>query len=155
MADVQTATEGDLSHWSGRTLIDRNGEEIGEVDFLYVDRGTERPEWAGVLNLHLLGMRPALVPLARAWVRGHRVRVPNVTKQQVRNAPYVEPDAGLSDADEALLAGYYRLGPRVSRRPSAPKPPAGPRRRPRRRGARAGAASPLGGSERGDSFGDG
>ncbi|MDQ3587194.1 MAG: PRC-barrel domain-containing protein [Actinomycetota bacterium] len=128
---MQTATEGDLRDWSGRTLIDRNGEEIGEIDFLYVDRGTERPEWAGVLNLHLLGMRPALVPLARASVRGHRVRVPNVTKQQVRGAPYVEPDAGLSEADEALLAGYYRLSPRVSRRPMPPKPPAGPRRRPR------------------------
>jgi len=132
MADAQTAAGPDLHDWSGRTLIDRNGEEIGEIDFLYVDRETERPEWAGVLNLHLLGMRPALVPLARASVRGRQVRVPNVTKEQVSRAPYVEPDAGLSDADEELLAAYYRLSPRVSRRPTPPKPPTGPRRRPRR-----------------------
>ncbi|MDQ3719944.1 MAG: PRC-barrel domain-containing protein [Actinomycetota bacterium] len=132
MAKAQTAAGPDLRDWSGRTLVDRAGEEIGEIDFLYVDRETERPEWAGVLNLHLLGMRPALVPLARASVRGSRVRVANVTKDQVRCAPYVEPDAGLSDADEELLADYYRLSPRMSRRPAPPMPPAGPRRRPRR-----------------------
>jgi len=132
MANAQTAEGPDLRDWSGRTLVDRNGEEIGEVNFLYVDRDTQRPEWAGVLNLHLLGMRPALVPLARASVRGRRVRVPNVTKQQVSRAPHVEPDAELSDADAELLAGYYRLSPRVSRRPTPPKPPAAPRRRPRR-----------------------
>ena len=80
-----------------------------------------------MLNLHLLGTRPALVPLRRASTRG-KVRVPNVTKEQVRNAPHVEPDLGLSDEDEELLATYYRL--RV-RRPTPPKPPAGPRRPPR------------------------
>jgi hypothetical protein len=122
----------DPSEWSGRTLVDRNGERIGEVDFLYVDRESARPEWAGVLNLHLLGMRPALVPLRRASGRGREVRVPNVTKEQVRAAPYVEPDVGLSDEDEALLAAHYRL--RV-RRPTPPKPPGGPRRRPRAPGA--------------------
>ena len=127
MPEVRDATP-DLDQWSGRTLIDRNGERIGEVDFLYVDRDTERPEWAGVLNLHLLGMRPALVPLRRASTRGRQVRVPNVTKEQVRNAPYVEPDLGLSDEDEELLADYYRL--RV-RRPTPPKPPSGRRRSPR------------------------
>jgi hypothetical protein len=114
--------------WSGRMLIDRNGEQIGEVDFLYVDRDTGRPEWAGVLNLHLLGMRPALVPLRRVSARGRERRVPNVTKEQVRSAPHVEPDIGLSEEDEALLTSHYRL--RV-RRPVPPRPPGGLRRRPR------------------------
>lgn len=132
MPEVRSESIPGLEEWSGRTLIDRNGERIGEVDFLYVDRDTDRPEWAGVLNLHLLGMRPALVPLRRASARGRQVRVPNVTKDQVRNAPYVEPDLGLSDEDEELLTTYYRL--RV-RRPTPPKPPAGPRRSPRPPGA--------------------
>ena len=70
MPEVRSGFTPDLDEWSGRTLIDRNGERIGEVDFLYVDRDTDRPEWAGVLNLHLLGMRPALVPLRRASTRG-------------------------------------------------------------------------------------
>jgi len=121
----RAAAATDLSEWSGRTLIDRNGERIGEVDFLYVDSESDRPEWAGVLNLHLLGMRPALVPLRRAAVRGREVRVANVTRDQVRHAPYVEPDRGLSDEDEALLIAHYRLRPR---RPTRPK---GPRRRPK------------------------
>jgi hypothetical protein len=128
MPEVRSEPTPDPDDWSGRTLIDRNGERIGEVDFLYVDRSTDRPEWAGVLNMHLLGMRPALVPLRRASTRGRQVRVPNVTKEQVRNAPHVEPDLGLSDEDEELLASYYRL--RV-RRPTPPKPPTKPRRSPR------------------------
>ncbi len=132
MPEARSELHPGLEEWAGRTLIDRNGERIGEVDFLYVDRDTDRPEWAGVLNLHLLGMRPALVPLRRASARGREVRVPNVTKEQVRNAPHVEPDIGLSDEDEALLAGYYRL--RV-RRPAPPNPPTGPRRAPRPPGA--------------------
>lgn len=132
MAEAREASDAQVTDWSGRTLVDRNGEEIGEVDFLYVDRETDRPEWAGVLNLHLLGMRPALVPLARASVLGQVVRIRNVTKEQVRNAPYVEPGAGLPDTEEARLVDYYRLRRGVSRRPAPPKPPAGPRRPPRR-----------------------
>jgi hypothetical protein len=146
MPEARSAGEDHLREWSGRTLIDRNGERIGEVDFLYVDSESDRPEWAGVLNLHLLGMRPALVPLRRATVRGREVRVGNVTKEQVRGAPYVEPERGLSDEDEQLLVGYYRLHPRMTRRPAPPKPPAGPRRRPR---------SPEGLSDSGESFRDG
>jgi hypothetical protein len=131
MPEARSAIEDHLHEWSGRTLIDRNGERIGEVDFLYVDSDSGRPEWAGVLNLHLLGTRPALVPLKRATVRGREVRVANVTKELVRRAPHVEPDRGLSDEDEQLLAGYYRLRPRITRRPTPPRPPGGPRRRPR------------------------
>ena len=129
------AKGADLAEWSGRTLIDRNGERIGEVDFLYVDSDSDRPEWAGVLNLHLLGMRPALVPLRRASVRGREVRLSNVTRAQVRSAPYVEPAQGLSEEDEALLLGHYRLLRGVPRRPTPPKPPTGPRRRPRPTGS--------------------
>lgn len=131
MTSAHGATDAKLQEWSGRTLIDRNGEVIGDVDFLYVDRETERPEWAGVLNLHLLGTRPALVPLARASVRGGCVRVGNVTKEQVRNAPHVEPDVGLPDEEEALLVEYYRLGRGVRRPPRPPRSPRGPRARPR------------------------
>jgi len=131
MPQARATVEDQLHEWSGRTLIDRNGERIGEVDFLYVDRDSDRPEWAGVLNLHLLGMRPALVPLRRAVVRGREVRVGNVTRDQVRRAPHVEPRRGLSEEDEELLIRYYRLRRGVTRRPGAPRPPQGPRRRPR------------------------
>ena len=110
--------------WSGRTLVDRKGERIGEVDFVYVDDASGRPEWAGVLNLRLLGMRPALVPLRRASRHGHAVRLRNVTSDQVRSAPYVPPDRGMSEEDEELLMRHYRL-------PRRPRAPDGPRQRPR------------------------
>jgi hypothetical protein len=110
--------------WAGRTVVDRRGERIGEIDFLYVDE-SGRPEWAGVLNVHLLGMRPALVPLRRASVEGREVRLRH-TRDQVRSAPYVSPDQELSDEDEALLLRHYRLPRGVSRRPGPPRPPRSP-----------------------------
>lgn len=114
----------DPEEWSRRTLVDRKGERIGEVDFVYVDDYSGRPEWAGVLNLRLLGMRPALVPLRRASPHGDAVRLRNVTKEQVRSSPYVAPDRGMSDEDEELLMRHYRL-------PRRPRAPGGPRQPPR------------------------
>ena len=114
----------DPAEWSGRTLVDRKGDRIGEVDFVYVDDASGRPEWAGVLNLRLLGMRPAIVPLRRASLQGEAIRLRNVTRSQVRSSPYVPPDRGMSDEDEELLMRHYRL-------PRRPRAPGGPRQRPR------------------------
>jgi hypothetical protein len=116
----------DPEEWSRRTLVDRKGERIGEVDYVYVDDVSGLPKWAGVLNLRLIGMRPALVPLRRASLQGEAVRLRNVTKAQVRAAPYVPPDRGLSEEDEDLLLRHYRLPRGVKRRPAPPKPPRGP-----------------------------
>ena len=67
---------------------------------------------------------PGAGPAAPGFARGRQVRVPNVTKEQVRNAPYVEPDLGLSDEDEELLAATTACGVRVA--PLRPSPLRGP-----------------------------
>jgi sporulation protein YlmC with PRC-barrel domain len=34
--------------WNGRTVIGSDGEKIGKVDELYLDRESDQPEWARV-----------------------------------------------------------------------------------------------------------
>ena len=38
MADTQT-----ISEWRGQDLLDADGEKIGTIDEIYVDRQSERP----------------------------------------------------------------------------------------------------------------
>jgi uncharacterized protein (TIGR02271 family) len=91
--------------FTGRTLVDSNGEKIGKVDELYMDRDGGGPEWA-LVHTGLFGMKKHFVPLRGATAAGEDVRVP-VTKDQVTDAPSVDPDGELSDAEERRLYEHY------------------------------------------------
>jgi hypothetical protein len=93
--------------WRGRTLIDPDGEKIGQVDELYMDSQTEEPEWAKVTT-GLLGRHSSLVPLAGAEPRGEDVMV-SVTKEQVENSPHSEPEGELSRETEEALFRHYGI----------------------------------------------
>lgn len=89
----------------GRTLLDQAGEKIGKIDQLYHDDQGGQPEWATV-NTGLFGTKSHFVPLAGASPDGEDVRV-NVTKEQVKDAPSVDPDGQLSEQEESRLFEYY------------------------------------------------
>ena len=89
----------------GRTLIDQAGEKIGKIDQLYHDEQGGQPEWATV-NTGLFGTKSHFVPLAGASPDGEDVRV-NVTKEQVKDAPSVDPDGQLSEQEESRLFEHY------------------------------------------------
>jgi uncharacterized protein (TIGR02271 family) len=91
--------------WRDRTVIDRNGEEIGQIDELYLDHQSDEPEWASV-HTGWLGTKRSLVPLAGATPKGEDVQVP-VSKDQVKGAPNAEPDRELSEREEIELFQYY------------------------------------------------
>jgi uncharacterized protein (TIGR02271 family) len=91
--------------WRGRTLIGRDGDKIGKIDELYLDQQTDKPEWARV-HTGLLGTRRSFVPLVGATPQGEDVRV-TVSKDQVKDAPNVEPDAELSEREEIELFQHY------------------------------------------------
>lgn len=91
--------------FQGRTLIDRDGEKIGKIDQLYYDDQAGRPEWATV-HTGLFGTKSHFVPLAGASPEGEQVRV-NVTSQQVKDAPSVDPDGELSQQEESRLFEHY------------------------------------------------
>jgi sporulation protein YlmC with PRC-barrel domain len=95
-------------HAIGATAYTSAGERIGKVGQLYVDDATEQPEWITV-STGLFGTKQSFVPLAEAQVEGDKVTVP-YSKEQVKEAPRVDPDDGhLSDGEETELYRHYGL----------------------------------------------
>jgi hypothetical protein len=93
--------------WQGRTLVDRDGDRIGSIDAIYLDDQTGQPEWA-LVNTGLFGTKSSFVPLAQATQTDQDVRVP-YDKQLVKDAPRVDPDQHLSEAEERQLWRHYGL----------------------------------------------
>jgi uncharacterized protein (TIGR02271 family) len=102
MPDIDT-----VRGWQGRTLIDRGGDRIGTIDAIYLDDQTGQPEWA-LVNTGLFGAKASFVPLAQATQTDQDVRVP-YDKQLVKDAPRVDPDQHLSEAEERQLWRHYGL----------------------------------------------
>jgi uncharacterized protein (TIGR02271 family) len=93
--------------WRGRTVTDRDGEKIGKLNEIYLDRETNQPEWA-LVNTGLLGTKSSFVPLKGAAPAGEDVRVA-YAKDQVKDAPSVEADGQLSQLEESELYRHYGL----------------------------------------------
>jgi uncharacterized protein (TIGR02271 family) len=93
--------------WRGRTVVDRDGQKIGKLDEIYLDRETSQPEWA-LVNTGLLGTRSSFVPLHGASPAGDDVRVA-YAKDQVKDAPSIEAEGELSQQEEAELYRHYGL----------------------------------------------
>ncbi len=93
--------------WLGRVMVDHDSNKIGEVVDIYLDNETGRPEWA-VVRTGLFGLRSTFVPLAEAREVGDELQVPH-QRVQVKEAPNIEPDGRLSEAEEAELYRHYGL----------------------------------------------
>jgi uncharacterized protein (TIGR02271 family) len=93
--------------WRGRTVVGRDGEKIGTLDEIYLDQQTGKPEWA-LVNTGLFGAKSNFVPLAGAQPAGGDVRVA-FAKEQVKDAPKIDPEGQLSQSEEATLYGHYGL----------------------------------------------
>ena len=102
MADIET-----IGTWEGRTLLDRDGGRIGTIDAIYLDDRTGQPEWA-LVNTGLFGTKSSFVPLAQAFQSDNDVLV-LYDKQLVMDAPRIDPDGHLSEAEERQLWRYYGL----------------------------------------------
>jgi uncharacterized protein (TIGR02271 family) len=102
MPDIET-----IRTWEGRTLLDRDGGRIGTIEAIYLDDQTGQPEWA-LVNTGLFGTRSSFVPLTQATQAGDDVRVP-YDKQLVKDAPRIDPDGHLSEAEERQLWRHYGL----------------------------------------------
>ena len=102
MPDVDT-----VRGWQGSTMVDRDGDRIGEIDAIYVDDQTGQPEWA-LVNTGLFGTKTTFVPLAQATQTDQDVRVP-YEKQLIKDAPNKDPDGHLSEQEEQELWRHYGL----------------------------------------------
>jgi hypothetical protein len=93
--------------WVGRVMVDRDGNRLGEVTDIYLDRETDRPEWA-VVRTGLFGLRSSFVPLAEASEISDQIQVPH-PRTLVKDAPNIDADGQLSEAEEAELYRHYGL----------------------------------------------
>ena len=91
----------------GSTVVGNDGQKVGSVEDIYLDRETEEPEWA-LVKTGLFGSRGTFVPLAQATMEGSDLTVP-YGKEQVKGAPNIDPDGELSQEQEAELYSYYDL----------------------------------------------
>jgi sporulation protein YlmC with PRC-barrel domain len=96
----------DVKTWRGMTMVDADGDKIGTIEDIYLDRQTGEPEWASV-KTGLFGLKSSFVPISGADVTGeNQVRVP-FHKEQVKDAPKVDADGELSPEEERRLYEYY------------------------------------------------
>jgi uncharacterized protein (TIGR02271 family) len=93
--------------WQGATMVDADGDKVGTIESIYVDDQTGEPEWA-LVNTGLFGTKSSFVPLAQASGSGDQVQVP-YEKQLVKDAPRVDTDQHLSEAEEQELWRHYGL----------------------------------------------
>jgi uncharacterized protein (TIGR02271 family) len=93
--------------WRGRDVVDSNGDKVGSIEELYCDADTREPEWAAV-KTGLFGTKLSFVPITQAEPAGEEVRVP-FAKDQIKDAPKVDPEGELSQQEEAELYGHYGL----------------------------------------------
>lgn len=89
-------------------VVGTDGGKIGGVGQVYADDDTGQPNWVTV-KTGLFGTRESFVPLEGARVEGDDIVVP-YTKDQVKDAPGVDPDGHLEPTEEDRLYQHYSLG---------------------------------------------
>jgi len=102
---MATHTREDVLSWRDRDLIDNDGDKIGKIDDIYLDRETDQPEWA-VVTTGLFGTKRTFVPLQEATPDQDGIRVP-FEKATVKDAPKIDPDGELSRDEEQTLYRHY------------------------------------------------
>jgi uncharacterized protein (TIGR02271 family) len=94
--------------WRGATVRDRDGEKIGKVDEVYLDEATDRVEWI-TISTGLFGTRTTFVPCAGIEQHGEdELRVP-YEKARVKDAPNIDADHDLTQAEEQELYRFYGI----------------------------------------------
>ena len=91
----------------GRTVSDRDGDELGKLTAVYRDRETDRPTW-GVVESGRLG-GPRFVPLSGLNEADDHLRV-EATVSQVESAPVYNPTDEVSPEVDERLERHYGGG---------------------------------------------
>jgi len=97
----------DVKTWQGQHVHGANGDKLGTIADIYLDRQSGEPEWAAI-KTGLFGSKVSFAPLAQATRSGDGVQLP-YTKEQVKHAPNAEADGELSEDEEAALYDHYGL----------------------------------------------
>jgi uncharacterized protein (TIGR02271 family) len=99
------ATE--VLEWKGRTAVDTDGGKLGTIEEIYLDAQTQQPEWA-LIQTGMFGNKSSFMPLEGATSSGDDIKAP-YSKDQVKDAPKVDPDGELSRDEESALYSHYGI----------------------------------------------
>src|SRR3712207_6028984 len=99
MQDVQ-----ELTQMRGAPVVSQDGEKVGEVEEIFVDNETGKPEWVG-LGAGMLGTKRVLVPLENADVQENAISVP-YSPDQIKDAPDFDDDEVSQEAEQKLYSHY-------------------------------------------------
>jgi uncharacterized protein (TIGR02271 family) len=89
----------------GKTAVDPDGDKIGRIGQVYLDDDSGQPTWITV-STGLFGTRDSFAPLYGAGLDDEDV-ILAVSKDQVKDAPNVEDDEHVDDAEQQELDDYY------------------------------------------------
>ncbi len=103
----------DVKTWRGQDAYGRDGEKLGTIEDIYLDRETGEPEWVAI-KTGLFGSKVSFAPLAQGRTGDGRVELP-YDKAQVKDAPNAEADGELSQQEEAALYRHYGVEYSVAR----------------------------------------
>ena len=95
----------EVLEWHGRTVVATDGDKLGTVEEIYFDQETDRPEWA-LVNTGMFAGKSSFMPLEGATSDGEQVTAP-YTKDQVKDAPKIDPDGALSQPEDAEIYRHY------------------------------------------------
>ncbi|MCU1395290.1 MAG: photosystem reaction center subunit [Ilumatobacteraceae bacterium] len=101
--DNTQATAGDFT---GRTLVDPQGDKVGTVFDLYLDTDTRKPEWLAVTT-GMFGTRVSFVPIEGVGFDTDGNVVVPYDKALIKDAPHAEADGQLSEEEERALYNHY------------------------------------------------
>jgi hypothetical protein len=98
----------DVQNWRGKKMVDPDGDTIGTIEDVFLDRQTGEPAWVAV-KTGLFGLKHTVVPIQGAQLTDDdKVRIP-LQKETVKDAPRIDPDGQLSPEDERKLWEHYGL----------------------------------------------
>jgi uncharacterized protein (TIGR02271 family) len=102
----------DAQTWKGRTLVDRDGDKIGSIVDIYLDRSSGEPEWVAV-KTGLFGSNLSFVPIEAASAAGADGELSTGEEQELYRhygrSDYGEWDRS-TDRTEATLGRDERFG---------------------------------------------
>lgn len=99
--------QAEMMEWRGCEVVDQDGDKVGKLDEIYLDRETGTPEWA-IVNTGMFGRKSSFVPLKEALREGDMIRVP-YQKEQIKDAPNVDPDGEITAEEEQQVYAHYGL----------------------------------------------
>ncbi|MGO1230633.1 DUF2382 domain-containing protein [Glutamicibacter arilaitensis] len=91
----------------GGTVVGPDGQKIGKFGQVFIDDRSGEPAWATV-HTGFFGLSESFIPLSEAAIAGDTLSIP-YDKQTVKDAPNIEPEGRLSEAEEQELYRYYSL----------------------------------------------